>query len=305
MQCGTRFVFLRILGTAAGGGFPQWNCACTLCRQARSRSAAVKSRLHASVALSADRKNWYLINATPDVHQQIESCPDLHPGPGLRDSPLRGVLLTDAELDHTIGLLILREGTPLEIYGTRPVLRALEESFPLQSMLSTYAAHRWTELRPAQSFMLDGGAIQASPFPVGVKRPRYARESGAEGDWVIGYRFEDTRTKGVAVYAPAVEQWTPELQSALGKADCALIDGTFWSDDEMQKAGTGSNTATAMGHIPISGGTLDRLASSGARRAIYVHINNTNPILDENSPEHRQLIERGLEVGGDGMEIEV
>jgi pyrroloquinoline quinone biosynthesis protein B len=246
------------------------------------------------------------VNATPDVHLQIESCSALHPGPGLRDTPVRGVLLTDAELDHTIGLLVLREGTPLDIFGTRPVLQALSNEFPLQPILSTYAPFRWIEVNPSQSFMLDD-RVQVTAFPVGVKRPRYAADSDAEGDWVIGYRFEDTRSKGVLMYAPAVEQWTPELQSELIGADCALIDGTFWTDDEMQRTEIGSHTAAGMGHIPVSGsgGSLERLASCRARRTIYIHINNTNPILDENSPEHRQIIESGLEVGRDGLEIEV
>src|SRR5579859_7006496 len=162
-----------------------------MCRQVRSQSAGVRPRFHASIALSADQQHWYLINATPDVHQQIESCPALHPGPGLRDSPLQGVLLTDAELDHTIGLLILREGTPLEIYATRPVFQSLSQSFPLQEMLSTYARLSWTEVSRSQTFTLPGGLIQATPFPVGVKRPRYATECEATGDWVISYRLED------------------------------------------------------------------------------------------------------------------
>ena len=298
---------LRILGTAAGGGCPQWNCACPLCRRARSQCVHVPPRLHASIALSADDQNWYLVNATPDVHPQIESCPALHPGPGLRDSPLSGVLLTDAELDHTIGLLILREDTPLEIYAARPVLQALHDHFPVQTILSTYAPFRWIEVVPSQSFMLDGGGIQVTAFRVGVKRPRYAADSDREGDWVIGYRFEDTRSKGVVVYAPAIEQWTEDLQSEVARADCALVDGTFWTDDEMRQTGTGNGTAVQMGHIPITGagGTLEHLASVRARRTIYIHINNTNPVLDENSPERRQLIESGLEVGREGTEIEV
>jgi pyrroloquinoline quinone biosynthesis protein B len=300
-------VQLRLLGTAAGGGYPQWNCACPLCRRARSHEVGVRARLHASIALSASDHSWYLVNATPDVHQQIEACRTLHPGPGLRDSPLRGVMLTDAELDHTIGLLVLREGTPLTIYATRPVYEALRRDFPLQSILSRYAAFRWVEVNSARPFALDGGRIEVTAFPVGMKRPRYATDSNAEGDWVIGYRFEDTRSKGVAVYAPAIEQWTEELQSELARARCGLIDGTFWAEDEMQRLGTGAHTASEMGHLPISGagGTLERLASGQARRTIYVHINNTNPILDRTSPEHRQILENGAEVGQDGMDIEV
>jgi pyrroloquinoline quinone biosynthesis protein B len=300
-------VHLRILGTAAGGGYPQWNCACRLCLQARSQSSDVNPRLHASVALSADNKNWYLVNATPDVHQQIESCAALHPGSGLRGSPLKGVLLTDAELDHTIGLLILREGTPLDVYATRPVQQALGEDFPLKPILSRYAPFNWIEVNPSQSFMLEGGSIEVTAFPVGVKRPRYATNSSAGGDWVIGYRFEDTRTKGIVVYAPAIEQWTKALQSEINRAQCALIDGTFWTDDEMQRMHMSAHTAAQMGHVSISGpeGSLERLVAGPSRRVLYTHINNTNPILDRTSPEYRQIAKRGVEISRDGMEIEV
>jgi pyrroloquinoline quinone biosynthesis protein B len=299
-------VHLRVLGTAAGGGYPQWNCACRLCKQARSQSSYTKPRLHASIALSADNKSWYLVNATPDVHEQVDSCAALHPGPGLRDSPVKGVLLTDAELDHTIGLLILREGTPLDLYATRPVLQALTEDFPLIPILARYAPFNWIEVGPSRSFMLDG-SIEVTAFPVGVKRPRYATSSSAGGDWVIGYRFEDTRTRGTVVYAPAIEQWTNALQSEIARAQCALIDGTFWTDDEMQRMQMSAHTASQMGHIPISGpdGSLDRLAAQPHGRVLYTHINNTNPILDPESAEHRQVVASGAEVSRDGMEIEV
>ena len=300
-------MLVHILGTGAGGACPQWNCACHNCVSARAQSSRVRPHLHASVALSSNKEDWHLLNATPDVHPQVESFSGLHPGPAIRQTPLRSVLLSDAELDHTIGLLTLREGAPLDIYGTKPVLAALSDRFPVRTMLSTYAPLRWIEVNPSESFMLDGGALRITAFPVGDKRPRYAADRDSEGAWVIGYRFEDPRSKGVLVYAPSVEVWTRELELALSDADCALIDGTFWSDDEMQQTGTGSQTATSMGHIPISGpgGTLERAVACGARRRIYIHINNTNPVLDSTSLEFRKVIEAGFEVAQEGMEIEV
>jgi pyrroloquinoline quinone biosynthesis protein B len=217
------------------------------------------------------------------------------------------VLLTDAELDHTIGLLVLREGTPLDIHATPPVFQALNQSFPIQKILSTYAPFRWNEVNAPRSFMLDGGRIEVTPFRTGAKRPRYAAGLDFEGDWVIGYRFEDKSSKGVVVYAPAIEQWSDSLESELAGAQYALIDGTFWAEDEMERAGIGSQTASQMGHVPITGaaGSLERLSGCRPQRTIYIHINNTNPILDETSPEYRQVLAGGAEVGRDGMEIEL
>jgi pyrroloquinoline quinone biosynthesis protein B len=257
--------------------------------------------------VSATGKNWYLVNATPDVRFQIESYIALHPGPGLRETPIRGILLTDAELDHTIGLLILREGIALDIYASPAILAALVEAFPIRRMIQSYAPFRWLAFSPHEPFLLDDGKLRVQGFRLGVKRPRYTIGSPIDGDWVVGYRFEDVETKGVAVYAPALEGWSHELDAELARADCVFVDGTFWTEDEMIQAGASSLTARAMGHIPISGvgGSAERLSSLSAKRKIYVHINNTNPILDEESPEHRFLADRGIEVGWDGMDVEV
>jgi len=259
------------------------------------------------LAISGTRRNWYLVNATPDVCFQIESFPALHPGPSLRDTPVRGVLLTDAELDHTIGLLNLREGTPLEVHGSRAVLEALAEDFPVRQILDRYAPFRWIEIRAQEPFLLDEGALRVKSFRLGVKRPRYVSASRTEGDWVVGYRLEDLETHGVIVYAPAVEAWSSELATELGGVACAFVDGTFWTEDEMVEVGAGRLGAKAMGHLPISGpeGSAERLAALAIRHRIFVHLNNTNPVLDESSQAYRFLAEKGIEVGWDGLEFDI
>jgi pyrroloquinoline quinone biosynthesis protein B len=259
------------------------------------------------LAVSAAGKQWYLLNATPDIRLQIESFPQLNPGPGLRQTPVRGILLTDGELDHTLGLLILREGTRLEVFATGAVLAALAEAFPVRQILHSYAPFCWQEVRPGQAFLLDEGRLRVQGFRLGAKHPRYVTSAKMDGDWVIGYRFEDLESGGVAVYAPAIEAWTNELDAQLAGVRCAIIDGTFWTDDEMIQVGASGLTAHEMGHLKISGagGSAERLAALPIPRKVYLHINNTNPILDDESPESRLLTGMGIEIGWDGMEVEL
>ncbi len=225
----------------------------------------------------------------------------------MRQTPLRTILLTDAELDHALGLLLLREGTALDVYGTATVFDALAEAFPLQRLLQHYAPIRWHEVKLHSALHLEDGKLRVTAFHLGRKRPRFADHSTSGDDWVVGYRLEDVETKGVAVYAPAIECWSPELASELAAAQCAFVDGTFWTEDEMIRAGAGRLTARQMGHLPIDGpgGSAQHLSALGLKRIIYVHINNTNPVLDDHSPERRALVEKGIEVGWDGMEAEV
>ena len=259
------------------------------------------------MSVSATGKHWYLLNATPDVRFQIESFPELYPGPGLRQTPVRGVLLTDAELDHTLGLLVLREGTSLEVRATTTVLAALAAAFPVRQILHSYASFRWLEVKPGEAFLLDEDRLRVQAFRLGTKHPRYVTSSKMDGDWVIGYRFTDLASGGVAVYAPAIEAWTNELDNHLSGARCAFIDGTFWTDDEMIQVGASELTARQMGHLQISGagGSAEHFAALPIPRKVYLHINNTNPIMDDESPESRLLTGMGIEVGWDGMEVEV
>jgi len=271
------------------------------------KAVGVRPRSHASLAVSATGKNWYLVNATPDVRHQVGTCALLQPRAGTRESPVRSVLLTDAELDHTIGLLILREGSPLGVYASPAILAALAQEFPVRRILQPYTAFRWIEANTNGEFVLDEDRLRVRAFQLGTKRPRYAAESAISGGWVLGYRFEDRQTRGVMVYAPGIERWSADLAAQVDGTDCVFLDGTFWSDNEIEEAGVGCLTAKTAGHLPISGpgGSAEQFRSISARRRIYVHINNTNPILDDNSPERRLLAESGLEVGWDGMELEI
>jgi len=299
-------VQLRVLGAAAGGGYPQWNCACATCRLARGGGERARPLTHASLAFSADGRAWHLVNATPDVRLQVESCAALHPGPETRSTPIAGVLLTDAELDHTLGLLALREGTGLVVHATPPVLEALGTAFPVRRLLGHFAPFEWRALEPGVPLPLDDGALRVDAFRTGCRPPRYAAAEG-DGDWTVGLRIEDRRTGGVAVYAPGVERWTTDVATAVDGADCVLFDGTFWRDDEMGRSGAGTRSAGAMGHLPIAGpgGSAERLARLPARRRLYVHVNNTNPVLDRASAERRALAAMGLDVAHDGMTLEV
>ncbi|OLT41283.1 pyrroloquinoline quinone biosynthesis protein B [Saccharomonospora sp. CUA-673] len=301
-------MFIHCLGVAAGGGFPQWNCACEGCDKARAKPE-LASR-HAGIAVSGDGDRWFLLNATPDVHHQIAADPALHPGPGVRDTPVAGVLLTDAEFDHTIGLLMLREGSSLTVYGTDPVLGALRRNFPVRDLLGDYADVAWSPVAVGEPIHLDD-RVRATAFLTGSKAPRYvgaASTADADGPaWEVGYRLEDTVTGGTAVYAPTLPRWDESFAAQVAAVDCVFVDGTFWTDDEMSVRGAGGRTGRSMGHMPVSGddGSAHRLAALTARRKIYTHINNTNPVLDEDSKERRWLTDLGIEVGRAGLEVEV
>lgn len=305
-------MIIKVLGTAAGGGFPQWNCACPNCRRARAGDPSVRPGRSDSLAVSPDGIRWALLNASPDVGLQSEEHACLHPGPSLRGSPIEAVLLTDAELDHTIGLLQLRQGAFMDVYATSPVQGALSDGFPVRRIVEPYASFRWRETRPEESFPLFGGQLSVCPFYLGDKPPRYVpenplREAGRQEAWVVGYRIADRKTGGIAVYAPGIEAWSRTLERHLEGVDCMFLDGTFWQGDELRELGVSELGASDMGHLPVSGpgGSAERLARLPAGRKIYIHVNNTNPMLAEQSPERRSLIDSGIEIGFDGMEMEV
>jgi pyrroloquinoline quinone biosynthesis protein B len=296
-------VRLRVLGSAAGGGSPQWNCGCPVCSAVRS--GAARPRTQSSVAVSADHRPWFLINASPDVRSQIEACPDLHPYDGDRATPVEAVLLTDAELDHTLGLLLLREASALRLYATPAVHKTLGDGSGILRTLERYCPVEWRAVVPGADLALaDGLSCRAFDVPT-TKRARFGTEVGHGR--VVGYRLTDERSGGALVYLPAVQALTPALRAEIEGCDCLLIDGTCWRDDELIRLGLAGKTSREMGHLPIYGpdGSLAQLPALGVRRTIFVHMNNTNPILLEDAPERRIVADSGMEVAMDGLEVQV
>jgi pyrroloquinoline quinone biosynthesis protein B len=295
-------VRLRVLGSAAGGGSPQWNCGCPVC--AAVRAGAGGARTQSSVAVSADGLRWFLINASPDVRTQIEAFPALAPHGG-RATPVDAVLLTDAELDHALGLLLLREAGAVTLYATPAVEKTLRDGSGILSLLERYCPVEWRAVVPGADLALaDGLTCRAFDVPT-TKRDRFG--AGVDHGRVVGYRLTDERTGGTLVYLPGVQALTSEVQTEIAGCDCLLIDGTCWRDDELVQVGLAAKTSREMGHLPIDGpdGSLAQLPALGVARVIYVHMNNTNPILLAGSPERRAVEDRGMEVAVDGLEVEV
>lgn len=294
-----------LLGTAAGGGFPQWNCWCPPCCVARTDPRRAVPRTQSAAALSADGERWFLINASPDVHAQLGRLPRRTPT-GMRYAPVEGVVLTDAELDHTLGLVLLREARFLQLATTRSVRSILENDSALLRVTRAFAEVRTVELpveRPVPLDYRDGcpSGLIVTAFAVPAGPPRFAAKAGA--GHTVGLLIRDEATGGTCAFVPGCGGLDEPLVARLGAAELVLFDGTFWSDDELIGLGISDRTARQMDHLPLSGagGSLERLAKLPSRQRVYTHINNTNPILIEDSPE-RALVERqGLVVGADGM----
>jgi pyrroloquinoline quinone biosynthesis protein B len=308
-------VWVRVLGSAAGGGFPQWNCTCPPCRAVRDGSRPARPRTQSSIAVSPDYRQWFVLNASPDIHAQIESCPALHPtghpaghpsgGPDGRAVPLRAVLLTDAELDHTLGLLLLREGRGLNLHATEATHDTLYHGTSLLRTLDAYCPVQWQPVVPEAEVPLAGGlSYRAFDVPT-TKRARFGA-AGGKGR-VVGYRLTDERTGRSLVYLPGMQELTAGVRAQLDGCACLLVDGTCWRDDELIRLGMASKTAREMGHLPIDGadGSLGQLSPLPIERKIYIHINNTNPVLLEDSPERRAVDRRGMEVAVDGLELQI
>ncbi|GAB3384164.1 pyrroloquinoline quinone biosynthesis protein PqqB [Amycolatopsis echigonensis] len=283
-----------LLGTAAGGGFPQWNCACPTC------TSDSPPRTQDSVAFSADGHSWHLLNASPDIRAQILATPALRAGPGPRETPLRTVLLTDAELDHTLGLLMLREAAALTVHAPAAALRALTDHFPARPVISEY--HDWTWL-PSTETTIDG--LRITSLPVSDKQPKYARSSTHPGPWVVAYRIHDPATGGTLVYAPCLRTWPPGFDAFANGANVVLLDGTFYRGSEFTTATDNADLTVqqSMGHLPITT-TLPMLTNRpGTTRWAYTHLNNTNPAVDPAGPEHAAVVGAGAELPPDGTEF--
>ncbi|GAA2985748.1 pyrroloquinoline quinone biosynthesis protein PqqB [Actinokineospora diospyrosa] len=278
-----------VLGTAAGGGLPQWNCACDLCERSRSGDPAVPPRLQDCLAISATGRNWYLLNASPDLRAQINATPELAPGPGRRETPIRGALLTDAELDHTLGLTLLREGR-LTVWAPRPVLDAAA----VRDLLAHY--NHWTWYPAEDTFRLDDGHLECAVFPLSGKRPRYAQSASPAPDWVVAYRITDVHTGGSLLYAPCLASWPPGFTEFVTGATCALLDGTFLSADEMAST-TGQPDQQVMGHLPITASLP--LLPIGVTAWHYTHLNNTNPAAAQDSTARATIEATGTTIATD------
>jgi pyrroloquinoline quinone biosynthesis protein B len=297
-------VRVRVLGSAAGGGFPQWNCHCEVCDAARAGVRAVP-RTQSSLAIRGADGPWFLVNASPDLREQLGALA-APPVDGVRSPPVAGVLLTDAEIDHTAGLLLMRESaTPLRVLGDAGVERALTVGYPVLAMLERYCGATWDTLEPGRPHPLDGSSLTVEPFPTGGDAPRYlGPDTELEAS---GFVFRDRATGGVVTYAPGLASLDASVIERFAASDLVLVDGTFWHDDDLTRMGTSDRTAQDMGHAPLAGpgGTLELLAGLERPRKVLVHINNTNPILLEDSPERQAVVRAGVEVAYDGLEVEL
>jgi pyrroloquinoline quinone biosynthesis protein B len=262
--------------------------------------------MQSSLAIRGADGPWFVANASPDLRQQLEGL-RTDPARGVRAAPIAGILLTDAEIDHTAGLLLMRESsTALQVYGSDAVRRALVDGYPVLAVLAHYCGVEWHTLEAARSLAIDGSALEVESFPAGGDAPRYLSGTDAEIE-AIGLVFRDRSTGGVLTYVPGLARWDDDVLGRLAASDVVLVDGTFWRDDELARLGISDRTASQMGHVPLSGpgGTLQALARLKRPRTILVHINNTNPVLLERSSERDAVLRAGVEVGYDGLEIEL
>lgn len=303
---------IQVLGSAAGGGCPQWNCACLNCRGARDGSVRIEARTQECVAVSADGESWFLLNASPEIRAQIEAFPALHPR-RLRHSPIAGILLTNGDLDHTLGLLSLRESLPLVIYATEAVRRGFVESNVLYGTLQRFpgqATWRTLPIGAEVDLSKEGGSpsgLTVEALAVPGKVPVHLERLGPApgGGENVGFRIRERGSGRVLVYLSGVGRLTPEILSAAGDADCVFFDGTFWSEDELRDLGASQKRASDMAHLPVGGesGSLAGLSGVQAPLRIYIHLNNTNPMLREDSPERAAVERAGWRIARDGMEI--
>jgi pyrroloquinoline quinone biosynthesis protein B len=309
-------VHVEILGSAAGGGFPQWNCNCRNCRLVRGRGFAGKARLQTQVAVSQTRNSWFLLNASPDLRTQIERTPGLHPQGEGRNSPISGVLVTGADIDQIAGLLSLRELHRFCLYCAPSIRRILEQDNSVFHMLRRVPDQvSWHEISPGESFPLldpagkDSG-IASTVFPLAHRYPAYVPpERAAElkpDEAQLGVLLESPSGRKLA-YLPAVATVSSSLLERLARVDLLLFDGTFWSEDELMPLQGRGSSAGDMGHTPVSGGcgSLQKLAALRRPRKVFIHLNNTNPMLDESSAPYREVRQAGWEVAEDGDQFEL
>lgn len=300
-----------VLGSAAGGGFPQWNCNAPTSRRAREGTARAKWRTQASVAVSADGRNWAMLNASPDARHQLLQTRCLWPQEAPRHSPVQAVVLTSAEIDHVAGLLSMRESQPFVLWGTQRVLGLLQENPIFNALNPAFVERRAFDLdRRTEIVGRDGPlGLAITAFAVPGKVPLFLESRDPAN---LGGVAEDTIGLEVAAggkcfhYVPGCARMTPELAARLRGSDLVFFDGTLWTDDELVRLGISEKTGHRMGHMSINGGDAGTLAVFDAldvRRKVFIHVNTTNPVLDEDSPEHAEARAHGWEVAEDGMRI--
>jgi pyrroloquinoline quinone biosynthesis protein B len=300
-----------VLGAAAGGGFPQWNSNAAPCNRARRGDVAARARTQASLAVSADEEHWFLFNAAPDLRQQIEATPELHPRHGLRSSPIAGVVLTGADVDAIAGLLTLRERQPFTVYATAKIQAVLKANPIFEVLAADTVARQVLVLEHTQSLALPHGAasgLSVQCFPVPGKVPLYLEQADGVppivlGEDTVGMMISDARSR--LFFIPGCAAMTDSIAQRLRSAELVLFDGTLWRDDEMIRAGLGSKSGRRMGHMSLTGpeGTMAAFNNLSVKRKVLIHINNSNPVLLDDSSERAELAAAGWEVAYDGMRL--
>lgn len=305
-----------VLGAAAGGGFPQWNCNHPNSRRARSDDPAARQRTQSSIAVSVDGEDWFLFNASPDLRKQINDNLILHPKKDLRHSPIQGAVLTNADVDHVAGLLNLRESQPLRIYGTQRVLDVLKANSIFNVLNPQFVSREAMRLdEPKELHKADGSpsGITVIPFAVPGKVALWLEDEskgdnfGSVEEDTVALEVKDSNGRTCFFYIPGCAEMTPQLVERLRGAPLVFFDGTLWTDDEMIRGGVGVKTGRRMGHMSVSGdeGTIAAFRDLDVKRKIFIHINTTNPILLDDSKERHAAEEAGWDVSYDGMQIEV
>jgi pyrroloquinoline quinone biosynthesis protein B len=304
-------MFIHVLGSGAGGGFPQWNCNCSNCKGVREGTIKASRRTQSSIAVSANGTDWILFNASPDIKKQMDDFPALQPARQVRDTAISAIVITDAQIDHVTGMLTLREhNKPWDVYTTQAVYEDLTTGFPVFNILGHFRGINHHEIATDQSSFTIPSAegLVFTAVPLKSEAPPYSphRHNTVPGD-NIGMRIEDTRTGKNLFYAPGLGVAEPHVIDYMSKADCVLVDGTVWTDDEMSHEGISNKRAQEMGHLDQSskGGIMDILKGMEKPRKFLIHINNTNPILNEDSPQRKTLEASGIEVSYDGMDLEL
>lgn len=310
---------LIVIGTGAGGGCPQWNCGCENCDFARNNPESARTTDSLAIAYEQEGETcWAIVNPGVDLRHQLARHCELQPlkGGTLRKTPIRSVILTDGELDHSIGLINLREGARLRVFATASVLDLMESAFPVRAVLKNYANLEFCRINPGVPFIL-GDSVRVTATALSDRQPKYARkgehpsgkvehsdQNHADADAVIGLKFEDTAQNADAIaYAPQIGVWDRKVETLLDGAELVLVDGTFYTSDELSSMGISAGCAEEMGHLPLSGkdGILQKLQETKARVKLLTHINNTNPILRDNSPERQAVENAGVKIAVDGM----